>query len=1316
RTASTTFPGSFSPTVKVNGKHAHRCGDMQWMVIPDKGGLGTSAIGALVSDAMGDMLGVDLSAMTTIGNTFGTIVEKLSPPTPTINADGKIDPPTPDTSDLWSAVGNAVIDAGIGMIGSEIGGVAGSVASAVLGGIANTAPASQSPAAASGSGNLGCFFGSPVVLRSAQSFHTFGFLPLEGLLPLSLELTYVNRANLKGMFGFDRACNYEKRFVKYQENSYKLSLSDGRWFAFSYQPQTDSFKDHGGLGVDIEMLDEKSVRLRYHDGIIETYTYGLLVKIEDIRYPDNAIMLSYLKHPKAGPRIDTIRNTQDALFRFGYNRQGLVEKIEDHVEGLWECSYDVKGYLLEIYFNGTLQEQYDYMNIEATLEDEHYLRTVYNSFKEPQLTFSYHDNGTLSGYEEKEASYRYVWHKNGDIVKTDQDHRRHLFRLNRHGEIEKIIYPDMALTEQRYDALKRTLHTVTRGGHHKITQYDERGRILSVMLGGEIVETFGYEGNNPSAVMHTNKAGETTTTTYDAQWHKLSVTHADGATQHFAYTPQGNLAQYTDAMGAVTTYSYDEKQRILSVRNALGLETVYAYNAYGQRISQTNPRGEVLHFGYEHFGYDRHSRLIAYTNDMSETLHFGYTPTGKLAHITDPSAKKTTFGYDVYDRIVSTRYPHHAQEQYRYHDDGTLSSIQRVDGTWLYFSYDTNQNLTQIKAIQEATEGCKAKEEVWKYSYDGLGNNLVKAHTQEHTLRFFYDAHANIRKVEQGKYTLLRQFDAMQRLQWIQFLGHSQYFFYDKASKLCEVKNHANPLKSGITLAYNPNRVLIQKSFPNHTQETYSYNEASQLISITYSTAKENEEQEQIHYQRDKLGRIQRIDHSKEQSPLEYTYNQRGELIEVDDGTTSQHFEYHASGNLEEEASQYNTANQLLENATYLYTYDARGNLHTKTHKVTKATTVYTFNLFDQLMEVRAYEANLQQVLLEQWEYRYDALNQRVGKRYTSYQEPHKSYTHYYLYHNEAIVAIIDEEQTLLATLTHADTIDTPLSITNELTGQTYYYHTDHQGSITHLSNENGEIVESFTYDNSYGTITSHEQTEETYNPYCYTAREYENHDLYYYRARYYDPTIGRFISKDPIEFLSNDFNWYRYVSNNPVNRTDPSGLIVASEDNHTTMPSEVPKFELFPGEEIFNEPGLIDISDIFIPMGRIFSGIAKGIEGVSKGGGFVVVEGGATKPYSKHRPSYKKGQVEDTWKNAKDRNGKVTDPNTGEELTWDKSKPRNGQWDMGHVPTKEYRKLHKKYMNGDISKEKFLKEYQDPNNYRPELVKTNRGRKHEAK
>ncbi|CAA6798535.1 MAG: Unknown protein [uncultured Sulfurovum sp.] len=109
----------------------------------------------------------------------------------------------------------------------------------------------------------------------------------------------------------------------------------------------------------------------------------------------------------------------------------------------------------------------------------------------------------------------------------------------------------------------------------------------------------------------------------------------------------------------------------------------------------------------------------------------------------------------------------------------------------------------------------------------------------------------------------------------------------------------------------------------------------------------------------------------------------------------------------------------------------------------------------------------------------------------------------------------------------------------------TYYYHRDHQGSIIALSNEHGEIIETITYDEHYGSILEHKKRNknETLNPYGYTGREIEMNDLYYYRARYYDPTTQRFLSLDPIGFMSGDFNFYRYVGNSPIGWIDPFGL-----------------------------------------------------------------------------------------------------------------------------------------------------------------------------
>ena len=82
----------------------------------------------------------------------------------------------------------------------------------------------------------------------------------------------------------------------------------------------------------------------------------------------------------------------------------------------------------------------------------------------------------------------------------------------------------------------------------------------------------------------------------------------------------------------------------------------------------------------------------------------------------------------------------------------------------------------------------------------------------------------------------------------------------------------------------------------------------------------------------------------------------------------------------------------------------------------------------------------------------------------------------------------------------------------------------------------------------------------ETNNPYGYTARVVDAPELYYYRARYYDPSLQRFISQDPIGFASGDFNWYRYVGDSPVNFVDPWGLMTKrpSEDLGNAVGAEV--------------------------------------------------------------------------------------------------------------------------------------------------------------
>jgi RHS repeat-associated protein len=100
----------------------------------------------------------------------------------------------------------------------------------------------------------------------------------------------------------------------------------------------------------------------------------------------------------------------------------------------------------------------------------------------------------------------------------------------------------------------------------------------------------------------------------------------------------------------------------------------------------------------------------------------------------------------------------------------------------------------------------------------------------------------------------------------------------------------------------------------------------------------------------------------------------------------------------------------------------------------------------------------------------------------------------------------------------------------------------DHQGTIRDVVDGNGSVIDHITYD-SFGQILT--QTSNIDLRFTYTGREWDKEaGQYYYRARYYDAAVGRFISEDPIGFSSGDGNLSRYVSNSPVNFVDPSGNI----------------------------------------------------------------------------------------------------------------------------------------------------------------------------
>jgi RHS repeat-associated protein len=168
--------------------------------------------------------------------------------------------------------------------------------------------------------------------------------------------------------------------------------------------------------------------------------------------------------------------------------------------------------------------------------------------------------------------------------------------------------------------------------------------------------------------------------------------------------------------------------------------------------------------------------------------------------------------------------------------------------------------------------------------------------------------------------------------------------------------------------------------------------------------------------------------------------------------------------------------------------------------------------------------------------FKYDPFGRRIYKSSSSG-------TSVYAYDGSDIVEETNSSGSVVARYAQGENIDEPLAMLRA--GTTSYYHADGLGSVTSLSNSAGALAQTYGYD-SFGKQLS--STGSLTNPFQYTGREFDAEtSLYYYRGRYYDPSLGRFLSEDPIRFSGQDANLYRYVWNAPLNLSDPYGLSPAS-------------------------------------------------------------------------------------------------------------------------------------------------------------------------
>jgi len=344
--------------------------------------------------------------------------------------------------------------------------------------------------------------------------------------------------------------------------------------------------------------------------------------------------------------------------------------------------------------------------------------------------------------------------------------------------------------------------------------------------------------------------------------------------------------------------------------------------------------------------------------------------------------------------------------------------------------------------------------------------------------------------------------------------GESSGGVYENTLSMLTTQPTQVGLEYGMESAYDAASRRTTRTLPNGTTTTYNYDNDSRLTAIT--TTKDTNTIDSTTYTLDGVGNRLTKAQPQQSITTSYAYDDIYRLTQANP-----------------------TGGSYLPEA---YTYDQVGNRLTTINDqipTNNETTTYTYDDENRLTGVQITSNNL----TRQINFSYDPFGRRIKKTVSPSGGGVGEETTTYVYDNHHIILEYDNSNNVKTRYTHGPTIDEPLAI--EIKGTTtftpYYYHADGLGSIIVLTDTSGNIVQRYEYD-SFGNqvITTNGNISQ---PYTFTSREYDTEtEMYFYRARYYDSKVGRFVTKDPIGF-DGGINQYVYVLNNPMNRTDPDGL-----------------------------------------------------------------------------------------------------------------------------------------------------------------------------
>ena len=992
---------------------------------------------------------------------------------------------------------------------------------------------------------------------------------------LRYRYTYYPNTNLitsKRTFDADKCV--EREFFQYDKNGILITtvMDDGsekevdNFSNVTYRkiieiiPQLD-FEKYGmtlPAVIKEEYVDPKTAQKHLLKTVKRTYTTGNRIAQEEVYDALNAHQ--YTLFFDYNDRLELIRETDalghETIYEYDDTGNKIFEKKITSGKEI-HFYYDEVGQLIkeqEKHSDIALTKTYKYdaMGNRISSKDIYGQKTTYEyDLAGREISVTNPQGHTESKIYDAFGNITQSIDKEGYTTKTT---------YNILGKSLKVFHPDGTYQKYVYNLQGDLIQEWFRDGTYVINETDYSGRVTMAKTyasDGTYLKTCSYRYKGLNLISEIDALGNIIHYRYDGAGRKIAKIEGEIET-HYSYDSLGNLT-HTSCGNRVQIKQFDFlgqviEERVESLLGDIFSKSQYAYDSEGNRILQRIYR-DSDNFSETSTIYNSQNLPILEKDALGQETHIRYKQTTHLkTRVKDPSGRQTLEIFDSLNRL---------RERKIFSGSGILIAHTS-------FSYDKrgNQILQEEQILQEGLyKGHHSVAAV----YNSMGQKVLETEQGLRTTQWAYKAGRLHNMTLPDGVVLIHSYDSLGRLSNQNSSDGSIHyqFTYDLNDNL--IGAHDLVQNSEVLRSYDRHgRFIHEKQVAGFTCE-YSYDELDRLVemkfadeSITYtyspttltssSRFKKGELLYSYHQNCDWIGKMIEAN-LPHQIPVEYAWDGLGRCKEIKTATFQQKFNYDQIGNLvntqvndllgayeadytydplkqlTSETGQFSNKfendsinnrisyngiflklddlNQLLQNEKDHYRYDANGRRLSKND---------ASNSYDALGRLVNFSHNKQTTL-----YTYDPLGRRI-------RQSSPDFTKEYFYQFDTEMGSTSSQQKEFRLLHHQAT----LAI--ELDGQVYAPIRNHRGDICQLLSPRESTT--IRYD-AFGNFMH----QGLLPPWLFSGQRYDaTTQLYHFHKRDFDPSIGRWITPDPLHFADGP-NLYAYVHNNPLTFVDPYGL-----------------------------------------------------------------------------------------------------------------------------------------------------------------------------